>query len=162
MRLTDGVPATTEVKEKRTKVYRFTFDQPSPFNLSAHHAVDLVYLFGNIDFGLSASHPSSPLTTYPNTPANPVDPSQTPKHNDITPTTEKAEEDSFAGFGDSASYGGSSAFDGFMSTEDEKRVSECMQVKWIEFVHGEEVWGEYRTCGGSPGGGVGMGYGAGN
>ena len=47
----EALDAAKEANGKRTNVCRFTFDQSNPFNLSTHHAVDVAYHFGNMDFG---------------------------------------------------------------------------------------------------------------
>ncbi len=116
-------------REGKTKVYRFTFDQPSPVKLTsgAHHAVDLIYLFGNIDFK-SLHTPNAPLQV---TPAG------------SSCGAGSVEEEEADQGNDHDHYDDSFEYWGAEPGEDEARVSEIMQAKWIEFVRGEEVWGEY-------------------
>ncbi|KAF8506291.1 carboxylesterase [Hysterangium stoloniferum] len=103
-------PADKVARGTQGHVYRYTFDQESPYTYTAHHAVDLLYLFDNAPAHIPARK------------AHPFDSSE----------SDLGDSDS-DGF--DSDYFGSSDF-AYNAT----RVCRAMQERWIAFAHGEHPW----------------------
>jgi len=106
-------PTDRVARGTKAHVYRYTFDQESPYTYTAHHAVDLLYLFDNA-------------------PANNI-PAQKTGTFDSSESDLSSEPDSDAD--SDLDYFGSSDF-AYNAT----RVRRAMQERWIAFAYGEHPW----------------------
>jgi len=119
----DRVATTLSHSRGGNGVYRYVFDQEGPSKGIPHHAVDLVYLFDNVPFPVSA------------------EPTLLPPSRSLTPDLSFSESDDE---GDEFC----SAFDmddGQWMTPvvDEwsyARVRDAVQERWISFAYGHEPW----------------------
>ncbi|KIJ23264.1 hypothetical protein M422DRAFT_39702 [Sphaerobolus stellatus SS14] len=126
---TDCVARATKAKGG-VDVYRYVFDQESPFTFTAHHAVDLLYLFDNI----SPKGPVRKIKCFDDSPAS-------------SSGEDEEEEDEIAG---RENY--------FMISDfsyNAKRVTEGLQERWIGFANGRTPWREDKLCVFGPEGEVG-------
>ena len=114
---TDKIARST-ASQGQTEVFRYAFDQESPFTFTAHHAVDLLYLFDNIS-------PKGPVRKIPTFDSSGSESSYS-EDSDNEDAFELAERDNYFQISD-FSY-------------NSERVTQAMQERWISFANGEKPW----------------------